>query len=153
MGQLAAQERRGLHAVGYGRPQVKEDQVAATFRRFLDRGRAIVYCAAYFVGGCGFYKIANSAAHGGTFVHNEQSRPARAGHTRESYYGWLPKTIRKCVLFRLEVLSSNHEGSVSKAGSGEGFLQRSPLEKLRIGSVSPPRRVRLSPGWWRAWKA
>jgi hypothetical protein len=49
----------------------------------LDRGHAIAYRVAHFVGRCGFDEMANSAAHGGTVVNNKESGPARAGHKRE----------------------------------------------------------------------
>ena len=108
MGQPAAQKRRRFHAVGYRRPQVKEDQVAARFRRFLDRGRAIVYRAAHFVGGCRFDEIPNSAAHGGTLVHNEQSGPARAGHKREKILRFAAKHNMKIRIFPSRCASKKH---------------------------------------------
>ncbi len=88
MGQFAAQERRCFHAIGYRYLQVKKYHVAAGFRRFLDRGRAIVYRPAHFVGGCDFDEISNSTAHGGAVVHNKESGLARMGHKREKLL-WL----------------------------------------------------------------
>ena len=57
--------------------------VAASLRRFVDSGHAIVYCVAHLVARRGLDEIANSAAHGGTVVNNKESGPALAGHGRE----------------------------------------------------------------------
>ena len=62
---------------------MKKDQVAAGFRRFLDRGRAIVYGPAHFVGGRDFDEIPKGTAHGGTVVHNKESGLARTCHKGE----------------------------------------------------------------------
>jgi len=99
MRQAPAQERRRLHAVGYRRPQVQEDQVAAMFRRLLDRGRAIVYRAAHFVGGRRLDEISNGAAHGGALIHNEQSGPARVGHKREKLLWFVAKNNTEISIF------------------------------------------------------
>jgi len=87
MGKLAAQKRHRHQAILKRDAESQEYYVAASLRRFVDRGRAIVHCVAHFVWGCGLDEIPNRTAHGGTVVDNKESGPVHAGH-------WSGKLLR-----------------------------------------------------------
>ena len=78
---------------------MKEYQVAAGFRGFLERGRATVNRVAHLVGSCGFDEILKSTAHGGTVVDNKESGPVRAGHKREKLLRLVGKNNTEIRIF------------------------------------------------------
>ncbi len=141
MGQLAAQERRCFHAVGYRCLQVKKYHVAAGFRRFLDRGHAIVYRPAHFVGGCDFDEIPNSTAHGGTVVHNKESGLARMGHKREKLLWLVARNNTEMLIFSHRSVSLTNWRSTASAIGPTKNAVRKPRRFGSSGSGASGRRI------------
>jgi hypothetical protein len=102
-------------------------------RRFVDHGHIVAYRVAHFVGRRGFDEALKSAAHGGTVVSKKESGPMLAGHREgRSYYGSLPKTIRKCGFFRIE-----NELRASGSGSNAANRQAKELPAVHSGLITP----------------
>jgi hypothetical protein len=91
MRKLAAQRRHRHQVILYRHAEICEYWVAASLRRFVDRGHAITYCVARLVVRCGCDEMPNSTAHGGTVVNNKESGPGLAGPRRGKLLRCAPK--------------------------------------------------------------